>query len=136
MREKAQHILDIVESHAEAERMLASLLQDQVYQQDVAVSHLTAAGVQVDDGFLTRRQLARKITMEEYRRVTSTRHQENRDISIKMAISIARKCNFTLERYSDLTVFAECMGCFLEFAKKVLQAVSGQRGYKIPVQAK
>ena len=55
MRAKAQHILDIVESHAEAERMLASLLQDQVYQQDVAVSHLTAAGVQVDDGFLTRR---------------------------------------------------------------------------------
>ena len=123
VREKAQHILDIVESHAEAERMLASLLQDQVYQQDVAVSHLTAAGVQVDDGFLTRRQLARKITMEEYRRVTSTRHQENRDISIKMAISIAKKCNFTLERYSDLTVFAECMGCSLVFAKKVLQAV-------------
>ena len=56
LRERLQSILDIVESHVDAEKILVKLLQEEVYKSEMAASLLTAAGLQVDDAFLTRRQ--------------------------------------------------------------------------------
>ena len=62
---KSQKVLDIVESHQEGERMLVKLLQEEVYRDEVAASLLTAAGLQVEVAFLTKKQQGRKVAMVE-----------------------------------------------------------------------
>ena len=125
VRERSQAILDIVESHVEAERILVTLLQQEVYSDEVAVSLLTAAGLEVEDAFLTRRQQGKKVAMEESIRMTRNRRSgPDRDVGIRLAIAVATRCAFTLEQRGDETVFAECLGSSVKFAKRVLLAVA------------
>ena len=125
VRERSQDILDIVESHLEGEKMLVKLLQEEVYRDEMAVSLLTAAGLQVDDSFLTRRQQDRKAAMEESMRLTGNRRAgPDRDVGVKLAIAVATRCAFTLEQRGDQVTFSQCIGSSVQFAKRVLEAVA------------
>ena len=124
LRERAQQILDIIESHADGEAMLVKLLQEEVYSSQLAASLLTAAGLHVDDAFLTRKQRGEKAAREEAMRLIKTKSGPNRDIGVKTAIAVATKCAFTLEKHGDEVIFAECVGSSVKFARRVLQALA------------
>ena len=124
LRERAQQILDIIESHADGEAMLVKLLQEEVYSSQLAASLLTAAGLHVDDAFLTRKQRGGKAAREEAMRLIKTKSGPNRDIGVKTAIAVATKCAFTLEKHGDEVIFAECVGSSVKFARRVLQALA------------
>ena len=93
VRERSQLILDIVESHCKGEKMLVKLLQEEVYRDEVAASLLTAAGLQVEGAFLTKRQRGRMVAKEESVRLTSNRRSgPDRDTGVRMAIAVATRC--------------------------------------------
>ena len=77
---------------------------------------MTAAGLQVDDAFLTRKQQGEKAAREEAMRLTRGKSGPDRDIGVKTAIAVATKCDFTLEKHRDEVVFAECVGSSVKFA--------------------
>ena len=77
---------------------------------------MTAAGLQVDDAFLTRKQQGEKAAREEAMRLTRGKSGPERDIGVKTAIAVATKCDFTLEKHRDEVVFAECVGSSVKFA--------------------
>ena len=124
LRERAQQILDIIESHADGEAILVKLLQEEVYSSQLAASLLTAAGLQVDDAFLTRKQQGEKAAREEVMRLTKAKSGPDRDIGVKTAIAVATKCAFTLEKHGDEVAFAEVVGSSVKFARRVLQALA------------
>ena len=103
--------------------MLNKLLQETVYKEEKAVSLLSTAGLQVEDSFLTRRQLSRKVAMEEFWKLTTTRSGADKDIGIKLAIAVTNRFAFSVEQHGEVTELAECLGSSFKFAKKVLEAV-------------
>ena len=123
VRDRAQAILDLVDSHTEAEGMLTRLLQETIYRDERAISLLCAAGLQVDDSFLTKKQEAKKVAMEESFKLTTMRRGPDRDVGIKLAIAVAGRCGLTLDHHGDVTDLAECLGSTSQFAKRILEAV-------------
>ena len=123
VRERAREIISILETYAEPENLLSSLLRETVYDKDITATLLHAAKVKVADSFLTREERVRRVAKEEAVTIISHRQWSDRENSVKHAITVVKKCSLVVSNHGDIMILANALGCHWDYAKKVLQAV-------------
>ena len=73
---------------------------------------------------MTREELACRIAKDEVGRLTSSRSGSDREIAVRIAVTVVKQAGLRPETHGDVALLCRVLGCSADYARKVLHAVA------------